>query len=124
MSIDESLLNRVRATFATVSRQRDQFRSTEPLVVPVAAEVDIATAPQLRADVDAALASGVPVVCIDLSATTFVDSSALHVLVDAVHLARDRGTELTIACPRSNIRRVIEIAGVGELLPLTDEPVA
>lgn len=124
MSIDESLLNRVRATFATVSRQRARFSRDAPLIVPVDDEVDIATAPRLRADIEAALASGVPAVCIDLRATTFVDSSALHVLVDAAHRASELGCELTIACPPGNVRRVIDIAGVAGLLPLTDRVAA
>jgi anti-sigma B factor antagonist len=122
--IDESLLNRVRSTLATTQREHGRFPREAPLIVHVVGEVDIATAPRLRADIDAAFASGARELRIDLSATTFIDSSALHVLVDAARRAREVDRDLTIACPPGNIRRVIDIAGVAELLPLTDEAMA
>ena len=116
--IDDSLLDRVRSTLASSRRQHGRFRRDYPLVVTVEGEVDCATAPRLSADIRAAFGSGARRVRIDLSGTTFMDSSGLHVLVDAAERARALGRELTITCPPGNVRRVIEIAGLEERLPL------
>jgi len=88
-------------------------------VLSVEGEVDLATAPQLGAAIDAALTSGVREVCVDLSETTFMDSSGLHVLVEATHRAAEVGCELTLVCPPGPVARVIELSGVGELIPRT-----
>jgi anti-sigma B factor antagonist len=119
-SIDDSLLRRVRLTMVT-ARQRGRFRRERPVVVRAAAEIDIATAPRLCADVASAFASGAHALRIDLSATTFMDSSGLHVLLDAAQRALALDRELTIVGALANVRRVIDIAGVGEQLPLSDE---
>ena len=86
-------------------------------VLLVAGEVDLATAPQLRAAIDAALVSGAREVCVDFSETTFMDSSGLHALVAATHRAAAVGCELTLVCPPGPVARVIELSGVGELIP-------
>ena len=85
-------------------------------VLAVTGEVDIATAPHLRAAVDAAFMDGADDVCVDLTDTTFMDSSGVHALVDASREAVRLGRELTIVCPPGPVARVIEIAGVEELL--------
>jgi anti-sigma B factor antagonist len=126
MSIDQSLVSRVRTTLV---RSRTIGRFVRPPVEPVAAgprtildvtgEIDLATSPQLRAAVDAAFASGAGALCIDLTRTEFMDSSGLHVLIDAAHHAREVGCDLEIICPHGHVRRVIELAGVDQLVPLT-----
>jgi anti-sigma B factor antagonist len=89
-------------------------------ILAVTGEVDIATSPQLRTALDAAFAAGAQEIRVDLTTTTFMDSSGIHVLVDAARRAGELRRSLAIACPAGNVRRVIEIAGVAELLPLSD----
>jgi len=88
-------------------------------VLRVEGEVDLATAPQLDAAIDAAVTSGVREVCVDLCGTTFMDSSGLHVLVAATRRAAEVGCELTLVYPPGPVARVIELSGVGELIPRT-----
>jgi anti-sigma B factor antagonist len=137
LMIDVSLLNRVRATLATMSRPRASTTlrgmasrplpppTVEPRVVgprtvlAVTGEIDLATAPRLREAVAAAFAAGACELCIDLAETTFMDSSGLHVLLDAAQQAEELDRELTIACPPGPVRRVIEIAGLGTEIPVS-----
>jgi anti-sigma B factor antagonist len=121
--IDDSLLERVRLTMTSAQRRNARFGRTEPRVVAAAGEIDIATAPRLHADIKQAFASGAHALRIDLSAITFMDSSGLHVLIDAARRAEALDCELTIACAPPNVRRMIEIAGFGDLLPLSDEAI-
>lgn len=91
----------------------------ELLRVSVAGEVDLATSGELRAALDAVLADlpGTPVE-VDLADVPFLDSSGVHVLLDAHALAAARGCPLVVAHVRPVVRRVLEITGVLALLGL------
>jgi anti-sigma B factor antagonist len=101
----------------TVSRRRVGHRT----VLAVTGEVDLATAPELRSAVDTALASGAQELWLDLSATAFMDSSGLHVLLDAHRRIRGLRRRLAIVCPGGPVRRLFEIAGVADALPLYED---
>ena len=90
-------------------------------VLAVTGEVDLATAPELRSAVDTALASGAQELWLDLSATAFMDSSGLHVLLDAHRRMRRLRRRLAIVCPGGPVRRLFEIAGVADALPLYED---
>ncbi|MGN9807040.1 STAS domain-containing protein [Micromonospora sp. L32] len=89
------------------------------LRVSVAGEVDFATSGELRAALDAVLAdlTGTPVE-VDLAEVPFLDSSGVHVLLDAYARAADRDCPLVVANARPVVRRVLEITGVLALLGL------
>ena len=87
------------------------------IVFAVTGEVDMASSPRLRAAVEAALDSGRRELCVDLRATTFMDSSGLHVLTDAHRTAAGR---LTIVCPPGAVRRVLDLTGLAGTLALSD----
>jgi len=97
-----------------VDRQDDGRRT----VVAVGGELDLATAPELRACVEAALAEGVRDLCVDLSRTSFMDSSGLHLLARIEAEVRQRGGRLAIVCVPGPVLRVIELTGVAASLPL------
>ena len=86
-------------------------------VLAVFGEVDMASSPALRCALETALDAGTQELCVDLCATTFMDSSGLHVLVDAQQLAEGR---LTIVCPPGNVRRVLDLTGVSNALRVCD----
>ena len=78
-------------------------------VVRVAGEADLSAAPELKAALAAAIASGAKTVLVDLCEATFVDSTTLGALMGAVKRLRPEGGELAISCSDPNIRRVFEI---------------
>ena len=86
-------------------------------VLAVSGEIDIASAPALRFALETALDAGPQELCVDLCATTFMDSSGLHVLVDAQQTAEGR---LTIVCPPGNVRRVLDLTGVVKAMRVSD----
>jgi anti-anti-sigma factor len=90
-------------------------------VLVVAGEVDLGSASNLRRAVNAALGAGVQDLWIDLSATTFLDSCGLHLLITATEQARDLGRRLAIICPTGAVRRVFDVAGVAAALPLYED---
>jgi anti-sigma B factor antagonist len=91
-------------------------------VLDVAGEIDLVTTPALTAAIDDALAAGAAELWIDLTLTRFMDSSGLHALVGAHHRTSELNRRLAVIAPPSRpVRRLCEIAGVADLLPLFDD---
>jgi anti-sigma B factor antagonist len=90
-------------------------------VVAAANEIDLASSPDLRTAVAAAFECGAQEVCVDLTDTTFMDSSGLHVLSDAHRIAEQERRRLTIVCPLGNVRRVFELTGLDKSLRLYED---
>ena len=100
---------------ATLRRQDVDGRA----VLAIGGECDIATAPELRSAIDAALDTGAAELCLDLCATSFMDSSGLHALFDGQVRANEVGCRLTIICPPGPVRRLFDVSGFAERLTLT-----
>ena len=88
-------------------------------MLALSGELDPATAPDLEAAIARCAADGdVATVTLDLAGVTFLDSSGLRVLVAARESLRAAGTELALRGPNANIRRVLEITGLGEVIAI------
>jgi anti-sigma B factor antagonist len=83
-------------------------------VLDVQGEVDAQTAPELERSIERVSGRDRRIV-IDLSDCAFIDSSVLHVLLQAA--ARDR---LVIVCPPGNVRRVLDIVRVADVAPVVE----
>jgi anti-sigma B factor antagonist len=90
-------------------------------VLRVSGEIDFASVAMLADAIDAALADGALDLWIDLSATSFMDSSGLRLLIESWRRLSQQNRRLAIVCPRGAVRRVFDIAGVSDRLPLYDE---
>jgi anti-sigma B factor antagonist len=82
---------------------------TRAPTVTVAGEVDLATAPRLRASLVGILEDGNADAVVDLAAVEFIDASGIGVLVWAASLAGDRGGRLTIRNPSPAVRLVLDL---------------
>jgi len=94
-------------------------------VVRVDGEIDIATAPMLAGAIDGALGGGAVELWIDLTPTSFMDSSGVHVLLEGQARACELKRRLAVICPDRRIRRLFDVAGVSDRLPVyEDRPAA
>jgi anti-sigma B factor antagonist len=82
-------------------------------VVSVVGEFDLSTIGRAES-VFGALGS-TPCLVVDLSDVWFLDSTALHLLFDAVRRARDEGGEVVLAGPPPFVARVLELSGISRL---------
>jgi anti-sigma B factor antagonist len=80
-----------------------------------AGELDMESANVLGALVDEYLDAGFPRLVLDLRAVTFMDSSGLHVLLEAQREARARGVELTLSPGPPNVQRIFDVTGTADL---------
>lgn len=95
-------------------------------VVAVSGEIDLFTAPDFKQHVATPIDAGVAHVIVDLSATTFIDSSSLGVLIGAHRRLKLRGGSLTIVCDNEAITKTFRITGldgVFNLVPRLDDAV-
>ena len=90
-------------------------------MVVVSGELDWAATPQLRASILGHVVAGRRHLLVDLSAVTFIDSTAIGVLVSAaVNMPQAGGGSLVVVCAPENARvlRIFEIVGVASAIGL------
>jgi anti-sigma B factor antagonist len=92
--------------FTIVKRELDERTN----VVSVEGELDLSTAPRLKWMLIDSLEAGVSQLVVDLSLATFIDSTALGVLV-GVNRMLDVGARLAIVCMREHVLRIFEFSG-------------
>jgi len=85
-------------------------------------ELDIATTPELEQALADATAAAVAEIVLDLRELTFMDSTGLRALAQANSRAGETGIALSIIRGPRQIERVLEISGLGAMLPLVDAP--
>jgi anti-sigma B factor antagonist len=87
-------------------------------VVAVPGEIDVTTVDQLRQVLVEAASSGHPTIVVDMTSTTFCDSSGLHALLIAHRRAVSEGGELRLAMPPGNpVNRIMTLTGLGGIMP-------
>jgi anti-anti-sigma factor len=89
--------------------------------VTVFGELDMASAPRLRAELEGPLASGKDLT-IDLRACGFIDSTGVATLVGAAWQAKEHGRMLRISGVRDRIRRTFDLAGISGMDSVVLEP--
>jgi anti-anti-sigma factor len=85
-------------------------------VVHVSGELDLASIADLSSALAGSEASGRRV--LDLTECTFLDSSAIHVILAEAGRCREEDGELVIVAPQAAVRRPLEIAQVDNIVPI------
>ncbi len=87
-------------------------------VVAVRGEIDLFTAPELKQVLAESIEGGRTRIVVDLSETTFLDSTALGVLIGAVKRLRSREGALAIVNTDDNIAKTFEITGLDQIFTI------
>ncbi len=91
-------------------------------VLSVEGELDLASAPDLKWALEDLQSAGTGKhVVVDLSNVSFIDSTALGVLVGAQR-ALDPGVRLAIACDQENVLRIFELTGLDGMFEIVATP--
>jgi anti-sigma B factor antagonist len=91
-----------------------------PPVIAVSGEIDVATAPQLRECLHRVIAQGESTIVLDLLGVTFLDSTALGVLVGGLKRCRELGGDLHIVVADPRIVKIFEITGLTNVFSIVD----
>jgi anti-sigma B factor antagonist len=93
-------------------------------VVDVAGEVDLYSAPELKEHVLSAIDSGKTRIVVDLSKTTFIDSTTLGVLVGARKRLREQDGALAVVCVDDDKLALFEMTGLDRVFSIHEDRAA
>lgn len=101
-------------TFGSTTRDVDFDLTSQDVgdgtfVVGLRGEIDLYTAPELKAELLRLVAEEPRRIVVDMTEATFVDSTTLGVLLGAVKRLRLQDGEIEIVCSDLNIRRILSI---------------
>jgi anti-sigma B factor antagonist len=97
----------------------DQAARIVPVVVVLPAEIDVTNSEEVYQQLVAPLAPGVSTVIADMMSTVFCDSSGVHAIMHAYESAAARDVRMLLAVSSAtSVRRVLELIGVGRLMPV------
>jgi anti-sigma B factor antagonist len=89
-------------------------------VLVIRGEIDVSTAPELRDRLLSVAQSGSSTVVVDLSGVTFLDSTALGVLVSGLKRFRAADGDLSLVVTGRNVAKVLEITGLVDVFRIFD----
>lgn len=89
-------------------------------VVRLTGEVDMYTAPQLKESMLGLIDGGAAKVVIDLSGVTFIDSTALGVLIGGVRRLHAAGGAMALVVATRPVGRVLSITGLDRVFAIHD----
>jgi anti-anti-sigma factor len=90
----------------------------------VRGELDIATAPRLAEAFESQLSQQPQCLVVDLTDTTFMDSSGARQLARIARRAAADGVSLEVVCPSANrpVRLVVDLLDLWALVPIVESP--
>ena len=90
-------------------------------VIALAGEVDLYTAPEFKQELVRVIEEGATDIVIDLTDTSFIDSTTLGVLVSGLKRVRPSGGSLALVVADRNIRKIFEITGLDRVFGLHEQ---
>jgi anti-anti-sigma factor len=109
----------VLVTVALTITHRDEPAS---IVAHIAGDVDLAVADRLRSDLEHAFADHDGAVVLDLTATTYLDSSGVRLLFDVASSLQRSGRQLALlATDEAIVRRVLVLSKLDEHVPVAND---
>lgn len=87
-------------------------------VVSVSGEVDMYTAPQLKQCLLDLIDAGARKIVVDLSAVSFIDSTALGVLIGGVRRLHAAGGAMALVVTSRSVERVLSITGLDRVFSI------
>ena len=83
--------------------------------------LNMTAAPEFRRYLEAIFEEGAARVVVDLTGTSFIDSSGLGALIGGLKQARSRGGDLRIAAPSEQVRMVLGLTNLDRVLKPYDD---
>lgn len=90
------------------------------VVIAVAGELDLYTAPRLKENLVGAIEAGELRIVIDMSGVHFIDSSALGVLIGGVKRLKPNDGKLVLVSIDENVNWIFQITGLTSVFNIHD----
>jgi len=99
-------------------RLADRKLDDGTMVVEVAGEIHVTTAPAFEKRLLALDRAGCDALVIDLGSVDFIDSTGLGVLIGAMRRITRRGGQMAVVCTNPTVLRLFEITGTDRTLDI------
>ncbi|MFE7935867.1 STAS domain-containing protein [Streptomyces griseoincarnatus] len=97
-----------------------RYTDKHTAVIVVTGDVDLHTAPVLRAEALTAVTRGARHLVLDMAEVDFVDSTGLTTLIVLLHATEKAGGSVRVARVPERLERMVTMTGIAELLPMHD----
>ncbi|MGQ5578308.1 STAS domain-containing protein [Streptomyces sp. ECR3.8] len=97
-----------------------RYTGKHTAVIVVTGDVDLHTAPVLRAEALTAMTQGARHLVLDMAEVDFVDSTGLTALIVLLHATEKAGGSVHVARVPERLERMVTMTGIAELLPMHD----
>jgi anti-sigma B factor antagonist len=91
---------------------------SDAIVLSLTGEVDLYTCPELKTELLRVIDEGAKVVVVDLSGTTFIDSTGLAVLIRGAERLRTNDGRLTVVVVDPSLRKIFEVTGLDRIFTI------
>jgi anti-anti-sigma factor len=92
------------------------------VTLTVTGDLDLLSSPSLELALAPLLESDAELVIVDLRRLEFMDSTGLHVLLQAHQRMHDSGRRLALVRAPEHVQRLFDLTGVSETLTIVDSP--
>lgn len=96
--------------------------SDRAITVTLSGELDLLSAPALERALEGLPESDAELIVVDLRGLEFMDSTGLHLLVQAQHKAHGSGRRFALIKGPEQVQRLFDLTGVAENLTIVDSP--
>lgn len=107
---------KLRSTDFSVQQHSDP----RGVVLALAGELDLSSAPELERALEEASAQAVERLILDLAELSFMDSTGVSVLIRAKQEAEARGGVIAVRAPNGQVRRLLGLVGLLDRLEVED----
>jgi anti-sigma B factor antagonist len=87
----------------------------EPNILPLEGEIDLHVSPQISASLAAMISKKPPQVVVDLSKVSYIDSSGLAVLIEAMQNVSKYGGKFALSGLQKGVRPIFEISRLDQV---------
>ncbi len=97
---------------------------TESSVLPLEGEIDLHISPQIGTSLAALIANKPPVLAVDLTKVSYIDSSGLAVLIEAMQNVAGYGGKFALVGLQESVQAIFEIARLDQVFRIFPDQAA
>jgi anti-sigma B factor antagonist len=102
----------------TASVTAAESRGTAYTLLTLAGEIDVTNSDELRGMLETAVSEGARTLVVDLSGVSFMDSSALHALLQVTRMLHRQQGVLSVVSPQGVVDRLLRLCAADQLMPI------
>ena len=92
--------------------------AAQPKIIPLEGEIDLHVSPRISATLNAAVKAKPRNLVVDMGSVSYIDSSGLAVLIEAMQKVEKYGGKFALAGLQENVKPIFEIARLDQVFQI------